>query len=72
MGWVIKATLQLLYPQESDPLSIVQEARCAPEPVWTGAENLDPTRMQSPIRPARIKSLYRLRYSDPEGQKVTF
>jgi hypothetical protein len=49
------------YP-EKDPVSIVQEAGWAPEPVWTGAENLAPTGIRSPDRPARCQSLYRLRY----------
>ena len=30
----------------------------APEPVWTGAENLAPTGIRSPDRPARSESLY--------------
>ena len=30
-----------LYPGK-DPVLIVQEAGCAPGPVWTGAENLAP------------------------------
>jgi hypothetical protein len=34
-------------------------------PVWTGAENLAPTGIQSPDRPARSESLYRLSYPDP-------
>jgi len=34
----------------------------APEPVWTGAENLAPTGIRSPDRPARGQSLYRLSY----------
>jgi len=34
----------------------------APGPVWTGAENLAPTGIRSPDRPARSQSLYRLRY----------
>jgi hypothetical protein len=29
---------------------------------WTGPENLAPTRIRSPDRPARSESLYRLRY----------
>ena len=45
-----------------DPVPIVQEAGWAPGPVWTGAENLDPTGIQSPDRPARSESLYRLSY----------
>ena len=41
------------YPRERDPLPIVQEAGRAPGPVWTGAENLAPTGLRSPDRPAR-------------------
>ena len=44
------------------PVPIVQEARWAPGPVWTGAKNLAPTGIRSPDRPARSLSLYRLRY----------
>ena len=35
------------------PVLIVQEAGWAPGPVWTGAENLTPTGIRSPERPAR-------------------
>jgi len=35
---------------------IVQENWWAPGPVRTGAENLDPTGIRSPDRPARSKS----------------
>ena len=48
-----------------DRVPIVQEARWAPEPVWTGAENLAPTGFRSPDRPARSESLYRLSYPGP-------
>jgi len=41
---------------------LVQEAGWAPGPVWTGAENLAPTGIQSPDCPARSQSLYRLSY----------
>jgi hypothetical protein len=34
-------------------------------PVWTGAENLAPTGIRSPDRPARSESLYRLSYRGP-------
>ena len=47
---------------ENDPLSIVQEARWALGPVWTGAENLAPTGIRSPDRPARSELKYRLSY----------
>jgi len=41
-----------------DPVPIVQEAGWAPGLVWTGAENLAPTGIRSPDRPARRQSLY--------------
>jgi hypothetical protein len=44
------------------PVSIVLEAGWAPGPVWTGAENLAPTGIRSPDRPARSQSLYRPTY----------
>jgi len=34
----------------------------APESFWTGAENLAPTSIQTPDRPARSESLCSLRY----------
>ena len=42
-------------PTGKDPVPIVQEAGWAPGPVWTGAENLAPTGIRSPDRPARHK-----------------
>ena len=42
-----------------DPVHIVEEAGWAPEPVWTGAENVAPTYIRSPARPVHSKSLYR-------------
>jgi len=52
-------------PPGKDPVLIVQEAGWAPGPVWTGAENLAPTGIRSPDRPARSESLYRLSYLGP-------
>ena len=46
-----------------DTVPIVREAGWAPEPVWTGKENLAPTGIRSPNRSARSQSLYRLRYA---------
>ena len=63
-GWVINATLRLLYPRER-PGTHCKEAGWASEPVWTGAENLAPTGIRSPERPARSESLYRLSYPGP-------
>ena len=49
-------------PHGKDQVPIVQEAGRAPGPVWTGAENLAPTGIRYPDRPARSESLYRLSY----------
>ena len=49
-------------PSGKDPVPIAQEAGWVPGPVSTGAENLSPTGIRSPDRPARSQSLYRLRY----------
>jgi hypothetical protein len=46
-----------LYPWK-DSVPIVQEAGWATGPVWTGAENLAPTGIQTPDRPARSQLLY--------------
>jgi hypothetical protein len=56
-----------LYPQERDPLPIVQEATWAPETVRTGAKNLTPTGVLSLDRPAPSESPYQLCYSSPQG-----
>ena len=42
---------------DKDPVPIVQEAGWASGPVWTGAENLAPTGIRSPDRPAHRQSL---------------
>jgi hypothetical protein len=52
-------------PGKETRYPIVQEAGWAPGPVWTGAENLTPTGIRSPDRPARSESLYRLSYPGP-------
>ena len=41
-----------------DPVTIVQEAGCAPGTVWADAENLVPSGIRSPDRPARSESLW--------------
>jgi hypothetical protein len=61
-GWVVKTTPRPLYPRQSDPVPIVQEAGWRPGPVWTGAEHLATTGIRSLDRPARNESLYRIRY----------
>jgi hypothetical protein len=62
MGWVVNATPRLLYPRKRPDT----HCRWAPGPVWTGAENLTPTGIQSSDRPARSESLYRLSYPGPQ------
>jgi len=64
-GWGVSVTPRPLFTPRKDPVPIVQKAGCAPEQVWTGAENLAPTGIRSPDRPARSQSLYRLRYLGP-------
>ena len=61
-GWGVSVTPRPLFTPGKDPVVIVQEAGWAPGPVWTGAENLAPTGIRSPDRPARSQSLYRLSY----------
>jgi len=60
--WGVSVTPRPLFTPEKDPVPIVQEAGWAPGPVWTGAEDLTPTGIRSPYRPACSQSLYRLRY----------
>ena len=61
MGWG-SAPRPGRFTPGKDPVLIVPEAGWAPGPVWTGAENLAPTGIRSPDRPARSESLYRLSY----------
>ena len=60
--WGVSVTPWPLFTPGKDRVPIVQEAGWAPGPVWTGVENLAPTEIQSPDRPARRQSLYRLSY----------
>jgi hypothetical protein len=65
MGVGVQRTSLSFYPREGDTVPIVQEAGWAPGPVCTGAENLAPTGIRYPDRPARSELLYRLRYPGP-------
>jgi hypothetical protein len=58
--------LRPLYPQERDPVPIVQEVGWAPGSVWMGVENLTPTRIQFLDHPAHSTSLYQLHCPSPE------
>ena len=51
----------------NDPEPIVQKAVWIPKPVRKGTENLSPTVIRPPDRPARSESLNRLSYPDPSG-----
>jgi hypothetical protein len=65
MERVVNATLRPPYPREEDTVPTGQEAGWDPVLVWTGAENLASTGIQSSDRPARSEQLYRLRYPGP-------
>ena len=53
------------FTPKKDLVLTVQEARWAPGPVYTGAENLAPTRIQYLDHPAHSELLYCLRYLGP-------
>jgi hypothetical protein len=55
MGWVVNDTSRPIYPPKRDPVLIVQDV-WAPEPDWTGAENLALMGLRSPDLRARSKS----------------
>jgi len=61
-GWGVRVTPLPFFTPGKDPVTIVQEAEWAPRPVWTGTENLAPTGIRSPDRPAHSQLLFRLRY----------
>ena len=48
---MVSVTPRPLFTPGKDPVPIVQEAEWAPEPVWTGAENLALTGIRSPDCP---------------------
>jgi hypothetical protein len=52
--------------------TIKQEAGWAPAPMWTSAENFNPTGIRSPDRPSPTESLYRLIYPDPLWRHVVW
>ena len=51
---MVSVTPRPLFTPGKEPVPIVQEPVWAPGPVWTGAENLTPTGIRSPDRPAAI------------------
>ena len=64
-GWGVSVTPRPIFTPGKDPVPFVLEVGWVPGPVWTVAENLAPTGIRSPDRPARSQSLYRLSYPAP-------
>jgi len=58
--WLVEATSRQLYPREWPRILYTWGWLV----VWTSTENLAPTGIRSPDRPAHIESLYRLCYPD--------
>ena len=52
-------------PKGKTRYSLYRKPGWTPGPVWMGAENIAPTGIQSPDRPVRSESLYRLSYPGP-------
>ena len=61
MGWGGQPHAQAASTRGKHPVPIVQEAECAPGPVWTGG-NLAPTGIRSRTVQPVAQSLYRLSY----------
>ena len=60
-GWVVSSTPRFHFTPGKDAVHILQEARWAPGPVWTGGKSR-PHRDSIPDRPAGSQSLYWLSY----------
>jgi len=60
-GWVVSSMPWLHFTPRKDPVPILQEAGCAPGPVWMGRKSR-PHRNSIPDRPAHSQSLYWLSY----------
>jgi hypothetical protein len=71
MGWIVNATAWPLYPLERPGTHCIG-GWVGPRDGLDGSENLAPTRIRSPDRPARSESLYRLRYSGPTLISVAY
>ena len=70
--WVANATPRPLYFRESNPVPNVQEAGCAPGPVWRVAENFASTSIRSPACPPRKESRNRLRHPGHHQSQYDF
>jgi hypothetical protein len=60
-GWVVSSTPRPHFTPGKEPVPILQEARLAPGPVWTGEKSRRHWG-SIPNRPASSQSLYRLSY----------
>jgi hypothetical protein len=60
-GWVVSRTLRPHFTPRQDPVPILQEARWAAGPDWTGGKSR-PHRHWISDRPTRSQSLHRLSY----------
>jgi hypothetical protein len=69
-GEGVNATPRPLFTPGKGPVPMVWEAGWAPGPVWRGAENFAPTRIQSLDSPARSRSLYRLSYPAHKNKNI--
>ena len=65
-GWGVSVTPRPLFTPGKDPVPIIQEAGWAPGSAWTGAENLAPTEIRSPDRPARCSVAIPTELSGPQ------
>jgi hypothetical protein len=66
---MVNVTPRPHFTPRKDPVPIVQEAGWAPGPAWTGAENLAPTGIRSPDRPARSSVAIPTELSGPRYAK---
>jgi hypothetical protein len=57
-------------PPEKTRYPLYRRLGEVPAPIWARAENLAPTGIRSPDRPARSESLYRLSYHGPQSNSV--
>jgi len=65
MGEGVERHAPAVFPRGRDPLSLVEEDGCTQWPVCRGAQNLTPTGIRAPDRPARSDSLCCLCYPGP-------
>jgi len=70
-GWVASSTPRPHFTPGKDPVPIVQEAGCAPGPIWTGGKSR-PNPDSIPDRPARNSVAIPTELPDPQCYNVPF